>query len=95
VFARGEVLLRAFAGALAEEQTPLHQFVTRLARLLEDDDSLPDEAEALYCRPLKSASQARHAPQPGRWQSRDDEYEYDSTRFPSIPDLIQGSSTLI
>jgi hypothetical protein len=30
----------------------------------EDEDSLPDVAQALCCRPLESASQARHAPQP-------------------------------
>jgi hypothetical protein len=43
------------------------------------EDSLSDEAEELLCRPLKSASQARRAPRPGRWQSRkdDDEDEYD------------------
>ena len=35
----------------------------------EDDEySLPDEAQAVSCRPLKSASQARRAPQPGRWR---------------------------
>src|SRR5215469_15667643 len=41
----------------------------------EDDDeySLPDEAQAVSCRPLKSASQARRAPQPGRWRSRENE----------------------
>ncbi len=37
------------------------------------EDSLSDEAQALYCRPLKSASQARRAPQPGRGRSRKDE----------------------
>jgi hypothetical protein len=36
---------------------------------------LSDEAQALYCRPLMSASQARRAPQPGRGRSRKDEDE--------------------
>ncbi len=39
------------------------------------EDSLSDEAQALCCRPLKSASQARHAPQPGRWRSWKDDDE--------------------
>jgi hypothetical protein len=39
------------------------------------EDSLSDEAQALYCRPLKSASQARGAPQPGRGRSRNDDDE--------------------
>jgi hypothetical protein len=39
------------------------------------EDSLCDEAQALYRRPLKSASQARRAPQPRRGRSRKDEYE--------------------
>ena len=34
------------------------------------EDGLSEEAQALYCRPLKSASQARHAPQAGRRSSR-------------------------
>jgi hypothetical protein len=34
------------------------------------EDSLSDVAQALYCRPLKSASRARRAPQPGRGRSR-------------------------
>jgi hypothetical protein len=38
-------------------------------------DSLSDEAPALYCRPLKSASQARRTPKPGRGRSRKDEDE--------------------
>jgi len=44
------------------------------------EDSPSDEAKALQCRPLKSASQARRAPQPGRWRSRkdDDENEYEA-----------------
>ena len=37
------------------------------------DNSLSDEAQALCCQTLKSASQARRAPQPARWRSRKDE----------------------
>ena len=50
---------------------------TPILRAAGIEDSLSDEAQALCCRPLKSASQARHAPQPGRWRSRkgDDENE--------------------
>jgi hypothetical protein len=39
------------------------------------EDSLSDEAQALYCRPLKSASQARRAPPPGHGRSRKDDDE--------------------
>jgi hypothetical protein len=51
-----------------------------ILRAAETENSLSNEANALWCRPLKSASQARHAPQPGRRRSRkdDDEDEYET-----------------
>jgi hypothetical protein len=44
------------------------------------EDSLSDEAQALYSRPLKSASQARPALQPGRGRSRKDDDEESGAR---------------
>jgi hypothetical protein len=52
---------------------PVHIFETTSLRVAGFEDSLSDEALALCCRPLKSASQARRAPQPGRGRSRKDE----------------------
>ena len=46
------------------------------------EHSLSDEAYALCCEPLESASQARRAPQPGSWRSRkhEPEHEYEALR---------------
>ncbi|MGA7125460.1 MAG: hypothetical protein WBZ19_04080, partial [Chthoniobacterales bacterium] len=51
------------------------------------EDNLSDKARALYCRPLKSASQARHAPQAGRGRSRkdDDEDENEAPDAAALP----------
>jgi hypothetical protein len=50
---------------------------TPILRVAGFEDSLSDEAQALYRRPLKSASQARRAPQPRPGRSRKHEHEHD------------------
>ena len=64
---------------------PVHIFeaTSPSLRVAGFEDSLSDEAQALSCRPLKSASQARRAPQPGCGRSRKDEDEYEVHGEPS------------
>jgi PAS domain S-box-containing protein len=57
----------------------LHHSITPAAEI---DDSLSDEAQALQCRPLKSASQARRAPEEGRRRSRENEIADEISEFP-------------
>ncbi len=53
--------------------TMLNTPILHQLRVAGFEDSLSDEAQALYRRPLKSTSQARRASQPGRGRSRKDE----------------------
>jgi hypothetical protein len=78
----GQIQARPFVEVREQSEAPAAEPQlpnTPILRATETENSLSKEAQALWCRPLKSASQARHAPQPGRWRSRkdvdEDEYE--------------------